>query len=344
MVLREEKSLGNYNKQYENYYRKINNKSYGASPKFERNLGCYDLDKFKGRGYLKDEKISKHFYKELITSSFLSGCIFLSFFGMKYVNNDFINSLSEKFKNVISTDGYYKEMVLEDSLIVSALSGGVHKIGENKGIDYLGNGNISLEDEKISDNKEYLKKDEEATLHKENMEDRYKKEKDGENSLDRKNEMHNKLNLENSKNEVKSFSEFSVIKKTALDFLKESSVIVFDGQVKELDKLNIKEEYVYLKGKKGKINSLIKGKIKSIKKEKDVFKVITEHTDGLSIIYYNLGKVNKNEGEEIKENEVLGESAEGEIDGVLLQILLNEEYLNPKEHLNFLKDKISENK
>lgn len=297
MVLREEKSLGNYNKQYENYYRKINNKSYGASPKFERNLGCYDLDKFKGRGYLKEEKISKHFYKELITSSFLSGCIFFSFFGMKYVNNDFINSLSAKFKNVISTDGYYKEMALEDSLIVSALSRGVHKIGENKGIDYLGNGNISLEDEKISDN-----------------------------------------------NEVKSFSEFSVIKKTALDFLKESSVIVFDGQVKELDKLNIKEEYVYLKGKKGKINSLIKGKIKSIKKEKDVFKVITEHTDGLSIIYYNLGKVNKNEGEEIKENEVLGESAEGEIDGVLLQILLNEKYLNPKEHLNFLKDKISENK
>ena len=312
--------MGNYNKQYENYYRKINNKSHGTSPKFERNLGYYDLDKSKGRGHLKEEKISKYLYKELITSSFLSGCIFFSFFGMKYVDNDFMNNLSAKFKEVISKDGYYKEMALKDSGIVSALSKSVERFEENKIDDSF-------------DNEKYLDKDDDIISNKENKE---------ENSLDRKDEINNKI-----KNEVESFSEFSVVKKTALDFLNESSVIVFDGKVKELDKdildrFNIKGNYVYLSGIKGNVKSLMKGKIKSIKNEGEVFNVITEHEDGLNIIYYNLGAVNKNEGEEIKANEVLGESLEKEINGVLLQILLNEKYLNPKEHLKFLRNNTGE--
>lgn len=335
--------MGNYNRQYENYYSRLNNKSHDTSPKFERNLGKNSKKPNRKEGGIKGNTI-KYFGKELITSSLLSGCIFFSFFGMKYSDNEFANSLCEKFKSILSTDNYYKELALEDSTIVGALSRSIDEFGMSEE-DLSGNKSDFIDDNTKAN--ESLNKDSEKNsssgnyaLHKgKNEYDNKKLDEKGEKKVDE-----DERNKSEDKNKVESFSGFSVIKKTSLDLLNESSVVAFKGEVKELDLENIEKPNIYISGEKGDVFSLIKGVIKDIEKNKNTFKVTIEHEDKLQTIYHNLDKVNKKEGEEINKNEVLGESASGEIKGIIIQVLLENKYLNPKEHLSFLGDNISEDK
>ncbi len=44
---------------------------------------------------------------------------------MGQVENEFLVGLSSKFKEVISTDGYYKSLDLNDSKIVATISNGI---------------------------------------------------------------------------------------------------------------------------------------------------------------------------------------------------------------------------
>ena len=131
--------MGSYNKEYEKYYRKIN-KTRKTSPNHEVN--------FKTKGsYKRREKDSfgKYVIKEVVFSSILGFFIFSSFFLMGQVENEFLVGLSRKFKEVISTDGYYKNLDLNESKIVATISSGI-KDGFN-----LENSNLKKEPKQASE-------------------------------------------------------------------------------------------------------------------------------------------------------------------------------------------------
>lgn len=279
--------MGSYNKEYEKYYRKIN-KTRKTSPNHEVN--------FKTKGsYKRREKdsLGKYVIKEVVFSSILGFFIFSSFFLMGQVENEFLVGLSRKFKEVISTDGYYKNLDLNKSKIVATISSGI-KDGFN-----LENSNLKKEPKQDSE------------------------EKVSENS-----------------GEVSAFNNFQVIEKESIDFLKESKVIPFNGEVKTLENNNLKGKTLYLSASKGEVKSLLKGTISEVKNENGTYTVKMNYYDDLEVLYYNLEEVVKKEGDSIEEGEKIGISSENEkVKGVIIQVLFKNEYVNPEESMRFLGDK-----
>ncbi|MCX0390061.1 M23 family metallopeptidase [Clostridium perfringens] len=279
--------MGSYNKEYEKYYRKIN-KTRKTSPNHEVN--------FKTKGsYKRREKdsLGKYVIKEVVFSSILGFFIFSSFFLMGQVENEFLVGLSRKFKEVISTDGYYKNLDLNKSKIVATISSGI-KDGFN-----LENSNLKKEPKQASE------------------------EKVSENS-----------------GEVSAFNNFQVIEKESIDFLKESKVIPFNGEVKTLENNNLKEKNLYLSGSKGEVKNLLKGTISEVKNENGTYTVKMNYYDDLEVLYHNLEDVVKKEGDSIEEGEKIGISSENEkVKGVIIQVLFKNEYVNPEESMRFLGDK-----
>ena len=279
--------MGSYNKEYEKYYRKIN-KTRKTSPNHEVN--------FKTKGsYKRREKdsLGKYVIKEVVFSSILGFFIFSSFFLMGQVENEFLVGLSRKFKEVISTDGYYKNLDLNKSKIVATISSGI-KDGFN-----LENSNLKKEPKQDSE------------------------EKVSENS-----------------GEVSAFNNFQVIEKESIDFLKESKVIPFNGEVKTLENNNLKGKTLYLSASKGEVKSLLKGTISEVKNENGTYTVKMNYYDDLEVLYHNLEEVVKKEGDSIEEGEKIGISSENEkVKGVIIQVLFKNEYVNPEESMRFLGDK-----
>lgn len=279
--------MGSYNKEYEKYYRKIN-KTRKTSPNHEVN--------FKTKGsYKRREKdsLGKYVIKEVVFSSILGFFIFSSFFLMGQVENEFLVGLSRKFKEVISTDGYYKNLDLNESKIVATISSGI-KDGFN-----LENSNLKKEPKQDSE------------------------EKVSENS-----------------GEVSAFNNFQVIEKESIDFLKESKVIPFNGEVKTLENNNLKGKTLYLSASKGEVKSLLKGTISEVKNENGTYTVKMNYYDDLEVLYHNLEDVVKKEGDSIEEGEKIGISSENEkVKGVIIQVLFKNEYVNPEESMRFLGDK-----
>lgn len=279
--------MGSYNKEYEKYYRKIN-KTRKTSPNHEVN--------FKTKGsYKRREKdsLGKYVIKEVVFSSILGFFIFSSFFLMGQVENEFLVGLSRKFKEVISTDGYYKNLDLNKSKIVATISSGI-KDGFN-----LENSNLKKEPKQDSE------------------------EKVSENS-----------------GEVSAFNNFQVIEKESIDFLKESKVIPFNGEVKTLGNNNLKGKTLYLSASKGEVKSLLKGTISEVKNENGTYTVKMNYYDDLEVLYYNLEEVVKKEGDSIEEGDKIGISSENEkVKGVIIQVLFKNEYVNPEESMRFLGDK-----
>lgn len=279
--------MGSYNKEYEKYYRKIN-KTRKTSPNHEVN--------FKTKGsYKRREKdsLGKYVIKEVVFSSIFGFFIFSSFFLMGQVENEFLVGLSRKFKEVISTDGYYKNLDLNKSKIVATISSGI-KDGFN-----LENSNLKKEPKQDSE------------------------EKVSENS-----------------GEVSAFNNFQVIEKESIDFLKESKVIPFNGEVKTLENNNLKGKTLYLSASKGEVKSLLKGTISEVKNENGTYTVKMNYYDDLEVLYYNLEEVVKKEGDSIEEGDKIGISSENEkVKGVIIQVLFKNEYVNPEESMRFLGDK-----
>lgn len=279
--------MGSYNKEYEKYYRKIN-KTRKTSPNHEVN--------FKTKGsYKRREKdsLGKYVIKEVVFSSILGFFIFSSFFLMGQVENEFLVGLSRKFKEVISTDGYYKNLNLNESKIVATISIGI-KDGFN-----LENSNLKKEPKQASE------------------------EKVSENS-----------------GEVSAFNNFQVIEKESIDFLKESKVIPFNGEVKTLENNNLKGKNLYLSGSKGEVKSLLKGIVSEVKNENGTYTVKMNYYDDLEVLYHNLEEVAKKEGDSIEEGDKIGISSENEkVKGVIIQVLFKNEYVNPEESMRFLGDK-----
>ncbi|EOU1901856.1 M23 family metallopeptidase [Clostridium perfringens] len=279
--------MGSYNKEYEKYYRKINKKR-KTSPNHEVN--------FKTKGsYKRREKdsLGKYVIKEVVFSSILGFFIFSSFFLMGQVENEFLVGLSRKFKEVISTDGYYKNLDLNESKIVATISSGI-KDGFN-----LENSNLKKEPKQASE------------------------EKVSENS-----------------GEVSAFNNFQVIEKESIDFLKESKVIPFNGEVKTLENNNLKGKNLYLSGSKGEVKSLLKGIVSEVKNENGTYTVKMNYYDDLEVLYHNLEEVVKKEGDSIEEGDKIGISSENEkVKGVIIQVLFKNEYVNPEESMRFLGDK-----
>lgn len=279
--------MGSYNKEYEKYYRKIN-KTRKTSPNHEVN--------FKTKGsYKRREKdsLGKYVIKEVVFSSILGFFIFSSFFLMGQVENEFLVGLSRKFKEVISTDGYYKNLDLNESKIVATISSGI-KDGFN-----LENSNLKKEPKQASE------------------------EKVSENS-----------------GEVSAFNNFQVIEKESIDFLKESKVIPFNGEVKTLENNTLKGKNLYLSGSKGEVKSLLKGIVSEVKNENGTYTVKMNYYDDLEVLYHNLEEVVKKEGDSIEEGDKIGISSENEkVKGVIIQVLFKNEYVNPEESMRFLGDK-----
>lgn len=279
--------MGSYNKEYEKYYRKIN-KTRKTSPNHEVN--------FKTKGsYKRREKdsLGKYVIKEVVFSSILGFFIFSSFFFMGQVENEFLVGLSRKFKEVISTDGYYKNLDLNESKIVATISSGI-KDGFN-----LENSNLKKEPKQASE------------------------EKVSENS-----------------GEVSAFNNFQVIEKESIDFLKESKVIPFNGEVKTLENNTLKGKNLYLSGSKGEVKSLLKGIVSEVKNENGTYTVKMNYYDDLEVLYHNLEEVAKKEGDSIEEGDKIGISSENEkVKGVIIQVLFKNEYVNPEESMRFLGDK-----
>lgn len=279
--------MGSYNKEYEKYYRKIN-KTRKTSPNHEVN--------FKTKGsYKRKEKdsLSKYVIREVIFSSILGIFIFSSFFLMGQVKNEFLVGLSSKFKEVISTDGYYKSLDLNESKIVATISNGI-KDGFK-----LENANLKKEHKQASEEK-----------------------------------------VSENKGEISAFNNFQVIEKESIDFLKESKVIPFNGEVKALENNNLKGKNIYLSGSKSEVKSLLKGTISEVKKENGTYTVKVKHYDDLEVLYHNLEEVAKREGDKLEEGEKIGVSSENEkAKGVIIQVLFKNEYVNPEESMRFLGDK-----
>lgn len=279
--------MGSYNKEYEKYYRKIN-KTRKTSPNHEIN--------FKTKGsYKRREKDSfgKYVIKEVIFSSILGFFIFSSFFLMGQVENEFLVGLCSKFKEVISTDGYYKNLDLNESKIVATISSGI-KDGFK-----LENSNIEKEPKQASEEK-----------------------------------------ISENNGEISAFNNFQVIEKESIDFLKESKVIPFDGEVKTLETNNLKGKNLYLSGSKGEVKSLLKGAISEMKNENGTYTVKVKYYDDLEVLYNNLEEVVKKEGDKVEEGEKIGISSENEkVKGVIIQVLFKNEYVNPEESMRFLGDK-----
>ncbi|EOU1671483.1 M23 family metallopeptidase [Clostridium perfringens] len=279
--------MGSYNKEYEKYYRKIN-KTRKTSPNYEVN--------FKTKGsYKRREKdsLGKYVIKEVVFSSILGFFIFSSFFFIGQVENEFLVGLSRKFKEVISTDGYYKNLDLNESKIVATISSGI-KDGFN-----LENSNLKKEPKQASE------------------------EKVSENS-----------------EEVSAFNNFQVIEKESIDFLKESKVIPFNGEVKTLENNTLKGKNLYLSGSKGEVKSLLKGIVSEVKNENGTYTVKMNYYDDLEVLYHNLEEVAKKEGDSIEEGDKIGISSENEkVKGVIIQVLFKNEYVNPEESMRFLGDK-----
>lgn len=279
--------MGSYNKEYEKYYRKIN-KTRKTSPNHEVN--------FKTKGsYKRREKdsLGKYVIKEVVFSSILGFFIFSSFFFIGQVENEFLVGLSRKFKEVISTDGYYKNLNLNESKIVATISSGI-KDGFN-----LENSNLKKEPKQASE------------------------EKVSENS-----------------GEVSAFNNFQVIEKESIDFLKESKVIPFNGEVKTLENNTLKGKNLYLSGSKGEVKSLLKGIVSEVKNENGTYTVKMNYYDDLEVLYHNLEEVAKKEGDSIEEGDKIGISSENEkVKGVIIQVLFKNEYVNPEESMRFLGDK-----
>lgn len=279
--------MGSYNKEYEKYYRKIN-KTRKTSPNHEVN--------FKTKGsYKRKEKdsLSKYVIREVIFSSILGLFIFSSFFLMGQVENEFLVGLSSKFKEVISTDGYYKSLDLNESKIVATISNGI-KDGFK-----LENANLKKEPKQANEEK-----------------------------------------VSENKGEISAFNNFQVIEKESIDFLKESKVIPFNGEVKALENNNLKGKNIYLSGSKGEVKSLLKGTISEVKKENGTYTVKVKHYDDLEVLYHNLEGGAKREGDKLEEGEKIGISSENEkAKGVIIQVLFKNEYVNPEESMRFLGDK-----
>ena len=212
---------------------------------------------------------------------------------MGQVENEFLVGLSRKFKEVISTDGYYKNLDLNESKIVATISSGI-KDGFN-----LENSNLKKEPKQASE------------------------EKVSENS-----------------GEVSAFNNFQVIEKESIDFLKESKVIPFNGEVKTLENNNLKGKNIYLSGSRGEVKSLLKGTVSEVKNESGTYTVKMNYYDDLEVLYHNLEEVVKKEGDSIEEGEKIGISSENEkVKGVIIQVLFKNEYVNPEESMRFLGDK-----
>lgn len=279
--------MGSYNKEYEKYYRKIN-KTRKTSPNHEVN--------FKTKGsYKRKEKdsLSKYVIREVIFSSILGLFIFSSFLLMGQMENEFLVGLSRKFKEVISTDGYYKSLDLNESKIVATISNGI-KDGFK-----LENANLKKEHKQASEEK-----------------------------------------VSENKGEISAFNNFQVIEKESIDFLKESKVIPFNGEIKALENNNLKGKNIYLSGSKSEVKSLLKGTISEIKKENGTYTVKVKHYDDLEVLYHNLEEVAKREGDKLEEGEKIGVSSENEkAKGVIIQVLFKNEYVNPEESMRFLGDK-----
>lgn len=279
--------MGSYNKEYEKYYRKIN-KTRKTSPNHEVN--------FKTKGsYKRKEKdsLSKYVIREVIFSSILGFFIFSSFFLMGQVKNEFLVGLSSKFKEVISTDGYYKSLNLNESKIVATISNGI-KDGFK-----LENANLKKEPKQASEEK-----------------------------------------VSENKKEISAFNNFQVIEKESIDFLKESKVIPFNGEVKALENNNLKGKNIYLSGSKSEVKSLLKGTVSEVKKENGTYTVKVKHYDDLEVLYHNLEEVAKREGDKLEEGEKIGISSENKkAKGVIIQVLFKNEYVNPEESMRFLGDK-----
>ncbi|HFD2044910.1 TPA: peptidoglycan DD-metalloendopeptidase family protein [Clostridium perfringens] len=279
--------MGSYNKEYEKYYRKIN-KMRKTSPNHEVN--------FKTKGsYKRKEKdsLSKYVIREVIFSSILGLFIFSSFLLMGQMENEFLVGLSSKFKEVISTDGYYKSLDLNESKIVATISNGI-KDGFK-----LENANLKKEPKQASEEK-----------------------------------------VSENKGEISAFNNFQVIEKESIDFLKESKVIPFNGEIKALENNNLKGKNIYLSGSKGDVKSLLKGTISEVKKENGTYTVKVKHYDDLEVLYHNLEEVAKREGDKLEEGDKIGISSENEkAKGVIIQVLFKNEYVNPEESMRFLGDK-----
>ncbi|EOU1681223.1 M23 family metallopeptidase [Clostridium perfringens] len=279
--------MGSYNKEYEKYYRKIN-KTRKTSPNHEVN--------FKTKGSYKrkaKDGLGKCVIKEVIFSSILGLFIFSSFFLMGQVENQFLVGLSRKFKEVISTDGYYKSLDLNESKIVATISNGI-KDGFK-----LENANLKKEPKQANEEK-----------------------------------------VSENKGGISAFNNFQVIEKESIDFLKESKVIPFNGEVKALENNNLKGKSIYLSGSKGEVKSLLKGTISEVKKENGTYTVKVKHYDDLEVLYHNLEEVAKREGDKLEEGEKIGISSENEkAKGVIIQVLFKNEYVNPEESMRFLGDK-----
>lgn len=134
--------MGNYNKEYEKYYRKIN-KTNKTSPNNELS---FKTERYYGRK--KRENFGKYFVRELVFSSILGFFLFFSFFFMGQCKNDFLVGLCSKFKEVLITDAYYKNLAMSESKIVAAMSSGIKntlKLDDNNS-----KGNKELSDDKTS--------------------------------------------------------------------------------------------------------------------------------------------------------------------------------------------------
>lgn len=154
-----------------------------------------------------------------------------------------------------------------------------------------------------------------------------------------KTEVKNVVTQENTNNiELKPFNDFQVVKNSKEDTLKESNNMPLENvkSFKVID--NIKENHILISGEKNKIKALLDGKLKEIGEDKNLGKfILLDHGDGVEIKYANLKQIYLSKGKLIKEGECLGEykNDRNEINGVIIQILINGQLKNPKDYLKF---------
>ena len=267
--------MGNYNGAYEKYYKKINKKR-KTSPIYE------EEDRRRLNYRKKGDTLGKVFFKEIIFTSTLSIFIFSSFFFMGKGDNTFLVALSNKFNNILSESGYFKEISLENSNILLSL--------KNMGLE-----SFALEEnDSLGESKEVEK-------------------------------------------EIVAFNDFQVIEKESIDFLRESKVIPFNGEVKDLKEENIGETEIYIEGKRGDVKSILEGEVVDVIKREDSYSLDIKYYEDLHVLYHNLEEVNKNYGEKVYEGEKIGISKDkGKAKGIVVQVLFKDNFISLKNSKSIL--------
>lgn len=154
-----------------------------------------------------------------------------------------------------------------------------------------------------------------------------------------KNEESKDTVIEKTDTVLKPFDDFQVVKKTLSEILRENSVLPLSGDISLGETQVITEKYVLLSSTSDtKVKSIYKGTVKEIGTDENIGEfIVIDLGDGTDVKYGHVKSIAKKVGDEVSIGDVIAEvdtNKSTTINGVILQVIDQGEYKDPKEYIN----------